>query len=111
MLLGCFLTYFFLMGVLTLYTTYKEKGIFCVAKQKDPSGDNRWEASSNMKKFDDMYDLALGIYSGKSKKYREVTVSRSCADFITENGVVCQDLLEDAVMKLYASLTSDKKDS
>ena len=52
-LIGCVGTYFFLMFVLTMYTTYKEKGIFVVAIQRDPAGldpDCYWEASSHMKK-------------------------------------------------------------
>ena len=52
-LIGCVGTYFTLMGVLTWYTTYREKGIFIVAVEKDPAGldpDSLWEASSHMKK-------------------------------------------------------------
>lgn len=42
-----------MMALLTLYTTYKERGIFVIAVQKDPAGfipDNTWEASSAIKK-------------------------------------------------------------
>jgi len=108
-LIGCVGTYFFMMMVLTIYTTYKEKGIFVVVVEKDPAGldpDSTWEASSNMKKFDDMYELVLQFKDGKTGQTREDSFNRSCADFFDDNGVLCLDLLENAVLKLHKSIAN-----
>jgi len=108
-LIGCVGTYFFMMMVLTIYTTYKEKGIFVVVVEKDPAGldpDSTWEASSNMKKFDDMYELVLQFKDGKTGLTREDSFNRSCADFFDDNGVLCFDLLENAVLKLHKSIAN-----
>ncbi|XP_014253198.1 probable signal peptidase complex subunit 2 [Cimex lectularius] len=112
-LICCVSLYFVFMGLLTLYTTYKEKGIFVVAVQKDPAGfvpDNVWEASSALKKYDDKYNLTLTIKDGKSGTSRSSTVVRSVARFIDENGVVLQDLVEPEVYKLHNSLLLERKD-
>lgn len=108
-LIGCVGTYFFMMMVLTVYTTYKEKGIFVVVVEKDPAGldpDSTWEASSNMKKFDDMYELVLQYKDGKTGQTREDSFNRSCADFFDENGLLCFDHLENAVLKLHKSIAT-----
>eukprot|EP00095_Tigriopus_kingsejongensis_P012219 maker-scaffold3155_size9965-snap-gene-0.1 protein:Tk12219 transcript:maker-scaffold3155_size9965-snap-gene-0.1-mRNA-1 annotation:"pre-mrna-processing-splicing factor 8" len=113
-LIGCVGTYFVLMGVLTFYTTYMEKGIFVVALEKDPSGLDppcKWEASSHMKKFDDVYSLTVSVEDGKTKKTRDASFTRSCGDFVDENGLVCLELVEKAVNKIKSTLEGVKKDS
>ncbi|GLV42479.1 Spase 25-subunit [Carabus blaptoides fortunei] len=112
-LIFCVSAYFVLMGLLTLYTTYKEKGIFVVTIQRDPSGfnpDNVWEASSFLKKYDDKYNFHLSFRDGKSGKTREGSFVKSIANFIDTNGVVLYDLIEPEITKLHNSLMSERKD-
>ena len=112
-LVACVSLYFILMGLLTLYTTYKEKGIFVVAVQRDPAGFNPdlvWEASSYLKKYDDKYNLILSVRSASSGNINETTVTKSVANFIDVNGVVIPELIETIVMSMHDSLTSQRKE-
>ncbi|XP_012215908.1 signal peptidase complex subunit 2 [Linepithema humile] len=112
-LIACVSMYFFLMGLLTIYTTYKEKGIFVVAVQRDPAGFNPdlvWEASSYLKKYDDKYNLVLSVRSASSGNINETTVTKSVANFIDVNGVVIPELIETVVTTMHDSLTSQRKE-
>ncbi|KAL1491244.1 hypothetical protein ABEB36_011869 [Hypothenemus hampei] len=104
-------TYFIMMGVLTLYTTYKEKGIFAVCIQKEGAHKgNVWIASSAMEKYDDKYELNLSLKDGKTGNIRSTQSVKSCANFITVDGVVCHDLVETEVTRLHNSLLNERKD-
>ena len=61
---------------------------------------SRWEAASNMKKYDDKYELTLTYLDGNTKSRRETTVIKSVGDFIDDNGVICQDIIEVKIKSL-----------
>jgi len=111
-LLLCVSAYFVMMGVLTLYTAYMEKGIFAVAVYKDNSGsdESTWEASSYMKRFDDMYILSLTCFKGKNGTEKTVQFEKSVANFFDTEGNLLLDLLEPEVLKLHSNILSGKKE-
>ena len=108
-LIICVSSYFVLMGILTLYTTFKEKGIFVVAKEKVGNNVRVWEASSYVKKHDDKYNLVL-VMRDSSGKTRDASITKSLANFIDTNGTVVQPLVLNEITKLYNSLSSEKKE-
>ncbi|KAG6465661.1 hypothetical protein O3G_MSEX015299 [Manduca sexta] len=107
-LIICVSSYFVLMGILTLYTTFKEKGIFVVAKEKVGNTSRIWEASSYVKKHDDKYNLVL-VFRDSNGRHLEATVIKSFAHYIDANGTVVQSLVVSDITKLYQSLQAEKK--
>jgi len=110
-LIACVISYFILMTILTIYSTYIEKGIFLRAVQTDPTGVDKpklWTASSLLKRFDDVYHLCIE-YKAPNGRVSEANLSKSIANWFDSNGVLLYDKFEAEVLKLHDSLLSDKK--
>lgn len=106
------ISYFTLMVFLTLYTTYRERGVFMVAHEKDKAGidpDNVWRLASRLKRYDDMYEIFMSYTDGITGESRESSFSNSVSHYFDENGYLCNDIFDAEVLKLQNSLAADKK--
>jgi len=112
-LIICACSYFVLMGILTLYIMYKEKGIFYIGLEKDKAGvdpPNVWTFTSEQKKYDDIFELSIQYKSGTGTgQFRESTVKESVTKFFDEKGTLREDLFCPFVKDTCQSLAKSKK--
>lgn len=107
-LISCVVLYFLLMGVLAFYTTMIEKGIFFEALDSNGS---KWTVSSNLNRFDDLYTLSLEFkyQNGSDFKTVETSLSKSVAEWVTEDNEFLYEEFESEVIRIHNSLLKDKK--
>jgi len=82
-----------------------------VALEMDKAGvdpDITWTLSSRLKRYDDMYELYLACTEGT--RTREVSFSKSVANYFDENGYLCREIFEKDFVKLHSSTRHGKKD-
>ena len=107
----CVISYFILMGILTLYTTMVEKGIFLETLDVDATGvdpTSKWTVSSNLARFDDKYSLCLEYKAGPNSNVIEETLEESVAKWFTEDGELLFEKFESEVMRMHNSLLKRK---
>ncbi|XP_068692078.1 signal peptidase complex subunit 2-like [Montipora capricornis] len=112
-LILCVASYFFLMSVLTVFTTCCEKNYIMFAIQKDKAGmspDNYWRLSSTLKRYDPNYTLTMKYIDSSTKKEREQSLKKSVASWFDEEGTLLFDILEKDVQDLHNGIASEKKD-
>lgn len=108
----CVALYFITMGAITLYTTYKEKGVFAVTLERDDCGFNPdavWEASSYIKKYTGTYHLTLIRKDPVGGDIREREISKSVANYFDIEGTLCLEVIENDVTKMREAILKLKK--
>ncbi|XP_071165075.1 signal peptidase complex subunit 2-like isoform X1 [Mytilus edulis] len=111
-LIICVLSYFMLMGVLTLYTTYMEQNIFLVAADKDKAGlepDDKWELASTLKKYTHLYKLKMTFTNGKTGLCRSEEIERPVNNYFDEEGTLLFKLFEPEVRTLQGRIAAASK--
>jgi len=98
----CSIFYFVMMFVIQFYQWYVEKLTFYQAVETEGKVVRYWNWSSDLKRYDHLYDL-IAEYS-QGNKYGQMKVTKSIASYITDDGEVLLPVLKKEVDGLKKSL-------
>jgi len=111
-LICCVIAYFIIISILTIYTTFIERGIFATFKQADESGKNKaniWKIKNLQHgKTDDAYTIEIELTDGSSKKTTKKTNEASVAQYFDEDGRLAASSLYRDLSKTCSSMLEKK---
>ncbi|CAI8013963.1 Probable signal peptidase complex subunit 2 [Geodia barretti] len=85
----CAISYFILMGVLSLYSIFCEGSIFMLARTTDTTGkkpDELWTLSSSLLRFSHHYTITVTYSNGGSKAKNSCKMEKSVTEWFDEDG-------------------------
>lgn len=110
-LAGCAICYFIMMGVLTLFTMYKEDSITMVALEKDEAGvgpDNVWTYRTSMSKYSDVYGLKVTFQDGETAQIRKAETEKSVSYWFDKEGNMVHQKFFAELKTLHMDIKSKK---
>jgi len=107
-LAACSLSYFALSGVLQLYQWYIEKEIFMVHYEKQGKKELKWELSSDIGKYDNMYKLSFKTVNDQGSE-KVLKFEKCVSSFMDVRGNVLFRLLENWFMECHGAFKLEKK--
>lgn len=110
-LILCVLSYFILMGVLTVFTTFTEKNYIVFALEKDKAGmgpDHYWNAKSTLRRYDDTFELTISYEDGETSRKEEQTLKKSVSSWFDEDGVLLFDVFVNDINEMHKNLKKEK---
>ncbi|CAF1641681.1 unnamed protein product [Adineta ricciae] len=112
-LIICAAAYFVLMGILTFYMQFIERGKFYTGKLVDKAGlgpGSRCTIASKLKKYDDKYCLTLKYNEGKDDSMTSSgAFIRSVGNYFDENGVLCYNRIVADLKTIYDQARSNAR--
>ncbi|CBY15392.1 unnamed protein product [Oikopleura dioica] len=106
----CSIMYFILTGLMQLYQWYVEKDIFLVFNEKVGRKDLKWEISSTIGKYDNIYKIEFKTINDQGA-VQEYKAEKCCSTFMDVNGQVLVQFLEEWIMKCRSEVKPEKKSS